>query len=377
MLATETLFNSTFGGFNLRRLPLRKRDLLRAWDAADEYLLDTLKADSIPINNPIICNDSFGALSVALNDFSPVNWSDSCVAHEAAKQNTLANKLSVDKLTCLTSLEQPQPGIDLVLIKVPKTLALLEDQLLKLKPLLKENSRLIVAGMAKSMPSSIWKLLETIIGTTETSLAKKKARLIFVKPDMQLVLPKNPYPVTWLLETTEYNLLNHANVFSREKLDVGTRFLLQQLPQTDGPGDILDLGCGNGVLGLMAGSQNDQAQLYFVDESYMAVESAMKNYKQLNHPVTANYYSAYDLSGFESGCMDLILCNPPFHQHQAVGDAIALSMFTESKRVLREGGELWVVGNSHLAYHKKLHQWFKTVTKVASNRKFVISKAVK
>jgi len=361
----------------LRRLPLRKRDLLRAWDAADEYLLDTLKADSIPINNPIICNDSFGALSVALNDFSPVNWSDSCVAHEAAKQNTLANKLSVDKLTCLTSLEQPQPGIDLVLIKVPKTLALLEDQLLKLKPLLKENSRLIVAGMAKSMPSSIWKLLETIIGTTETSLAKKKARLIFVKPDMQLVLPKNPYPVTWLLETTEYNLLNHANVFSREKLDVGTRFLLQQLPQTNGPGDILDLGCGNGVLGLMAGSQNDQAQLYFVDESYMAVDSAMKNYKQLNHPVTANYYSAYDLSGFESGCMDLILCNPPFHQNQAVGDAIALSMFTESKRVLREGGELWVVGNSHLAYHKKLHQWFKAVTKVASNRKFVISKAVK
>jgi len=30
------------GEFELNRLPKRPRELLRAWDAADEYLLDTL-----------------------------------------------------------------------------------------------------------------------------------------------------------------------------------------------------------------------------------------------------------------------------------------------------------------------------------------------
>ena len=374
---TDTQFHTPLGIFQLNRLPERPRELLRAWDAADEYVLNTLAAESLVIEKPLICNDSFGALAVALHSFSPVSWSDSLTAHKAAQQNIKQNGLAESDVSILDSLQLPAKPIKLVLIKVPKTLALFEYQLIKLKPLLSANSQVIVAGMAKSMPASVWKILERIIGPTKTSRAVKKAKVIQVTVDTKLTLPENPYPVVWKLEGSDYSLTNHANVFSREKLDIGSRFLLENLPATEGPGDIIDLGCGNGVLGLMIASQNKQAMLHFVDESYMAVESARANFKQLSadSSESATFHVSDDLSEFTNQSSDLVVCNPPFHQSQTVGDSVALSMFKESARVLRAEGELWVIGNRHLNYHKKLQHNFAQVELIVSNKKFVILKA--
>jgi 16S rRNA (guanine1207-N2)-methyltransferase len=71
------------------------------------------------------------------------------------------------------------------------------------------------------------------------------------------------------------------------------------------------------------------------------------------------------------------LNNPPFHQQNTVGDAIAWKMFVEARRVLKPLAELWVVGNRHLAYHAKLKKLFGACEAIASNRKFVVLKAVK
>jgi 16S rRNA (guanine1207-N2)-methyltransferase len=82
------------------------------------------------------------------------------------------------------------------------------------------------------------------------------------------------------------------------------------------------------------------------------------------------------LDDFESASADLILCNPPFHQQNTVGDQIAVSLFKQSRKVLRKGGELWVIGNRHLNYHVNLNQLFGNHSIVASNAKFVIMKAI-
>jgi len=73
---------------------------------------------------------------------------------------------------------------------------------------------------------------------------------------------------------------------------------------------------------------------------------------------------------------DLILCNPPFHQQNTIGDQIAVSLFKQSRRVLRKGGELWVIGNRHLNYHSYLDRLFGAHSIIASNSKFIIVKAV-
>ena len=374
---SETCLITPQGEYELHRYPARKRELLRAWDAADEYLLDELSGFG-PKKNILILNDSFGALAVAMHSQSPLSWSDSWLAHRALHDNLERNGCDPAAARPLPSTATPEGPADLVVIKVPKSLALFEDQLIRLKPLLTEKSRVVVGGMVKTMPSSAWQLLKRIIGATNTSLARKKARLIEARPDLQLALPENPYPKRWRFEGLPFEIINHANVFSRERIDIGTRFLLQHLPATRGAREIIDLGCGNGLLGLVAAQQSPAARLHFVDESYMAIASAQANFQQLDGDLRrAQFYCGDGLAAFDKNAADLVLCNPPFHQSHAMGDTVAQSMFRGSARVLRAGGELWVVGNRHLGYHASLKRYFDAVELVASNRKFVVLKCGK
>ena len=370
----ETLLNIAQGKFELQRIPRRKNEQLRAWDAADEYLLQYLSENNILSDESkiLILNDQFGALAIALNSFKPTAISDSFLSQQATRENLLANGLPQNNVHLRNSLDWPIQKMDLVLIKVPKTLALLEDQLIRLQALLTEKSTVIATGMVKAMPSSVWKLLEQYLGPTTTSLAKKKAKLIFTSLDKQHRTTKTPYPVYYQLENTDYLVCNHANVFSRDSLDIGTRFLLEHLPKHSDAGNIVDLGCGNGVVGLVLAENYSLANLYFVDESYMAITSAKENFHHAFAERQADFCVADGLINFETETMDLIVCNPPFHQQNTVGNQIAISMFKQSQRVLRKGGELWVIGNRHLGYHSDLKRLFKQYKEIATNSKFVI-----
>ncbi|MGZ4960657.1 MAG: methyltransferase [Methylomonas sp.] len=375
----DTLLEVPHGRFELKRLPFRKQETLRAWDAADEYLLNHLATDENMSGAAgiTILNDSFGALAVALHDSRPTAISDSFLSQEATRRNLSLNGVAQDAVILLDSLTLPDAGIDFLLIKTPKTLALLEYQLLCLRPLLKADAKVIAAGMVKNLPASVWKLLERLIGPTTTSLAAKKARLIFASVDPAINRPENPYPVCYRLENTEFRICNHANVFSRDSLDIGTRLLLQHLPDNPAYRDYIDLGCGNGVVGLMLAARYPEARLQFVDESFMAVDSARQNFQAAFGRRQADFVSDDCLSGFPASSSDCIVCNPPFHQQHAIGDHIAWQMFQQSHQVLRKGGELRVIGNRHLNYHLSLKKLFGNCERVASNAKFVIFSSIK
>ena len=110
----------------------------------------------------------------------------------------------------------------------------------------------------------------------------------------------------------------------------------------------------------------------------MAVASAKLNV-QLNFPdresdckfIVTNCLDSFDQK------VDIILCNPPFHQQHGVTDHIAAQMFKDSKRVLKDGGELRVIGNRHLDYPLKLKKLFAGIKVIASNQKFSVLSAVK
>jgi 23S rRNA (guanine1835-N2)-methyltransferase len=378
MSANESTMQVPQGRFTLQRRPRRRRELLRAWDAGDEYLLRGV-AEQVQLardTRVLVINDSFGALAVALAPWAPQTWSDSFLSQQATRDNLLANGIDPAGVTVLNSLQQPAGPVDLVLVKVPRTLALLEDQLTRLRPLLTANTRVLVAGMVKALPRSVWALLERLLGPTDTALAWKKARLIRVTPDLTLTLPPNPYPVQYRLEGTDWLISNHANVFSRDSLDIGTRFFLQHLPVLPGAQDIIDLGCGNGVVGLQAATRHPGATVHFVDESFMAVDSARVNFDRVfDGARTAMFYVGDGLEDFSRASADLVLCNPPFHQQRVVGDQIARRMFRQAREALRPAGELWVIGNRHLGYHVALKRLFGKVELIASNAKFVILRA--
>lgn len=372
------IFNTPFAQLNVLRYPEQHNSPLQAFDAADEYLLKHLNSCELPNNSRIlILNDSFGALAASLCTPMQVHSSgDSFLAHQALRDNLQRNALSEQSVEIITSAQPFNGPYDCVLIRVPKTLALLEEQLIRLQSQISADTLIIAAGMIKHLPRSAGDLLERYIGPVQASLAEKKARLLFVTP-ADKPHAESPYPSLYQLEKPAITLRNHAGIFCREALDIGTRFFLPHVPTNVGNAQIADLGCGNGILGIVCALSNPQAQLCLVDESYMAVQSAQENWQHALGARPVTLYAGDGLGAEQPETLDLVLCNPPFHQQQVVGDFLAKRMFQQSHRALKKDGELWIVGNRHLGYHVTLKRMFRTVEQVAANAKFVILKATK
>ena len=372
------IFNTSFAQLDLLRYPELPNTPLQAFDAADEYLLKHLSSCSLASNaRTLILNDNFGALAASLASQMQVHSSgDSFLAHQALRNNLDNNQLSQDSVEIIQADQTFNGPYACVLIRVPKTLALLEEQLIRLQTQITPDTIIIAAGMIKHLPRSAGDLLERYIGPVQASLAEKKARLLFVTP-AEKFQASSPYPSEYQLEKPQLILRNHAGVFCREALDIGTRFFLPHLPADLGNAQVADLGCGNGVLGIVCALNNPHAQLRMVDESYMAVQSAQENWQLAltERPVTI--YAGDGLGAEQPDTLDIVLCNPPFHQQQVVGDFLARRMFQQSHRALKKDGQLWIVGNRHLGYHVTLKRMFRDVQQIAANAKFVIFKATK
>lgn len=379
---------------------------LQAWDSADELVIEHLETlisenkvdveSSASSPSLMIFNDDFGALGCWFAHLTPYWVSDSYISLRSLSENLKANQLlkpfvdnaaeelqtlPVRTLTSVQSLAfKPDTSPNVVVLKVPRALALLEQQLIDLQQYVTPDTHIVATGKVKAITKSVLNLFEKYIGPTTTSLAKKKSRLIIATPRRELKYLDSPYPTRWQCKSTmgvSLTLDNLANTFSRQSLDIGARIMLAHM--TVSANDVVvDLGCGNGVLGVNALSLAPDCKVIFVDESYMALESARRN-------VLNNFPDKLAQCEFvASNCLETllerknrpavtkILCNPPFHQQNAITDHIAWQMFTDSRELLVKSGHLVVVGNRHLDYHIKLKKLFGGAKVLASDKKFVI-----
>ncbi|MFJ2059055.1 methyltransferase [Streptomyces sp. NPDC087908] len=380
---------TSWGAFTLTRHPEDPRDQLRAWDASDEYLLGRLAEEGTDLSGTVaVLGDRWGALVTALQAAGPgelVQISDSYLGRRATRTNLARAGAGRDSVRLLTTQDPPPERIDALLVRVPKSLALLEDQLHRLAPAVHEGTVILGTGMVKDIHTSTLRLFERILGPTRTSLAVKKARLIHTTPDPSLTPRPNPWPHRYDLPADTpapglpgLTVTNQAGVFCADRLDIGTRFLLANLPGGIGRVRVADLGCGNGVVGLAVALHEPDAELIFTDESYQAVASAEENFRtHVGAGRKAEFLVGDGLADVPDGSVDLVLNNPPFHSHQATTDRTARRMFSDARRALRPGGELWVIGNRHLGYHVTLRRIFGNSELVASDAKFVVLRAVR
>lgn len=401
---TQTQLSKQGFSISLQRFPTKSSDKsLRAWDAADEYLIDQLaeSVDLKSIQTIVVVNDGFGALCCAILALAPhiqVHvFTDSYMSKLGIQNNVNNNATQLDstgKVIVHSSLDFDEllQNADIVLFKVPRTLAYVDYLLSQLKQSLPNGTQILAGGMVKLITSSVVKLFEKHFPETRTSLAKKKARLLFAA---SLTEPEN---TTKPLKTgtnkagnininevvddqLNFTLYNWPNVFCREQVDIGARFLLKTLGNYQFENKtVIDLGCGNGILGISVLQQSPTCHMVFVDESYMAIASAKQTFEQASvmlDNTSVEFFVNHSLLNLSLKLADTVICNPPFHQQSTVTEDIAWQMFKDAHKALKPDGQLFVVSNRHLDYHIKLSKLFGTCKVIASSSKFVVLLASK
>ncbi|HEY7776023.1 MAG TPA: methyltransferase, partial [Kineobactrum sp.] len=359
---SETV-DTPFGEFALSRYPTRAKEPLRAWCGADTLLLEAAAAFVSPPTQVLTVNDEHGALSIPLAaaQATVTLWTDSALAALALAANCALNQCP--PVAVIWSIQRPPP-VSLVLLRIPKQKAFFEYQLGLLAAQVPADTLVLAAGMDKHLPGDVAALMEHYLGPCERHHGRYKAHYfsarIEAKPTLAAAplrsLTTAPQPVppaeavpgnTWV----EYDcpllggpLAALPNVFSRDRLDQGSRFLIEQLGQLTPVHYAVDLACGNGVLGLAALKTGLAQQVLFCDESAMALASARANRDRLLPGAHAGFHHGDGLlhnaltnlwdeprdvppsapvgdSAYASApAPELILCNPPFHLQHAVDD---------------------------------------------------------
>ncbi|MEO6955993.1 MAG: methyltransferase [Antricoccus sp.] len=366
-------FIHAFGSTSIDRFP--HDQTLQGFDAADALLLaDLHRTRSVAGARILVIGDRFGALAATLASTASVfSLGDSHNAQTALRANLEGNGLSAEAVTFVSDPRQlSSMSWDAVLIRPPKALALLRRQVSGLHL---ANEAYVAAGeMIKHLPHTVGDILQHFFGEVQASLAERKARLLRVPQPHQQTPLEAPQIATYALANGT-KLDSMPGVFSADHLDVGTRALLECLPTDCADRQIADLGCGNGILAIASASANPAANYTLVDESYAATESAHRNWLSTFGDRPVRIECGHLLEPIADRTIDIVLCNPPFHTGHAVGGGLAWAMFVDARRVLRPGGELYLVGNRHLGYHTQLPKIFGSVRQIGGTNKFVVLKA--
>ena len=355
-----------------RKLNMKTEDnSLRPWDAADEYLLQQL-TDYPHASRTLIVNDSFGALACALKDKTASVWIDSWCSRVSIEDNLKENDLSLPSFT--NSIETSPLKADLVLMKIPGSIGLFEEQLKNIQKRIPRGTVILAAAHSRNLPPSFFKCFESLCSGASYSRIWKKARFYSGKSPAPSEGLNKDVP---LLKWKGLDITVLPGVFSSKRIDPGTQFLLDHFPRVEAPRTIVDPGCGTGILSLAAAVEWPEAQITATDDSILAVESTRLSAQTNGFSNRLKTIHTDILHGIDSASADLVICNPPFHQQQKVSVETGFRFIRESARVLKNGGQLFMVTNRHLGYQKELKRLFEGVIVIAQNKHYRIFMARK
>lgn len=361
----------------LKRYPGLEAETFLAWNASDEYIIKEIKSRKTKYKRLLLIEDEFGAIGISLSADQIFFVNDSILSQKGIEANFQLNQKELNNISFLSPYDSFPPDIDLVVMKLPKVNNYCEFLLAKLNLSYGSNLDFIAGSMVKYLNSSIYELFQSYLFEFTYSLSWKKAKIITGK--LAATEEKKEFNTT--LNEFNLTLINYPNLFSAQKLDLGTRFLLGNFaklifPQT--VEKIIDVGSANGILGLKLLDYLPAAQLWLTDITYSAYESAKTTIQKNNlDPEQIHLVIANSLDTFQPEFADLIISNPPFHDNHKVSITASVAILNDCYRVLKVDGVLVIVANKHLGYHRHLERIFGNVTVVAKSAKFVVITAVK
>lgn len=128
-------------------------------------------------------------------------------------------------------------------------------------------------------------------------------------------IKRNKKIIEFYFNDKKYNLYSDNGVFSKDKFDYGTRLLLDSIDISKLSGNVLDLGCGIGVVGIILGTINKNINIDMIDINERAI-SLVRDNLTLNK-VKANVFSS-DVYSNVNKKYDYIITNPPIRAGKEV-----------------------------------------------------------
>ncbi|MEV6429304.1 methyltransferase [Nocardia sp. NPDC051463] len=364
----------------LRRYPDVEAQNLYAVDAADRLILD-IADDAIAAAGSgriAVIGDNYGALTLGAivgHDLRDVRVHQDLLTGELALANNARTLGLADRYSAQPLTDSLLADVQVVLLRLPRVLAGLAEVADAIARYADPKVQVFAGGRDKYLTTSMNDLLADSFSEVRASRGRQKSRTLLVtgpKPVGEL-----PFPVRERIEDLDIEVVAHGAAFSGARLDIGTRFLLQHLKwMKPDARDAVDLGCGTGILAVTLAKARPGITVLGTDQSAAAVASARATAEANGVADRVTVVRDDAMSSAADNSADLVLCNPPFHVGAAVHTGSAIKMFTETGRVLRPGGELWTVFNSHLNYRGVIERMVGQTEVIGRNRKFTVTRSV-
>lgn len=397
---------------DLRRRPDHGPTALRAWSHGEERLLQPVDDRAAPARL-LLWSDEFGALALGTAGLPRLWVCDSARSLAGARSNLARNPAvrladgdapAVGPATAPTPyrLDQPeatvapsQPitnrcwattpprlGDALAAWGPPPTEAWLVwprahdagfAALARLGATLEAGTPVRIGARAEDLSARTLQRLQAALDDAQVGRVCRRGRIVSGR-----LRPHAAPTATAVGLAGGWHLFSHPGVFAHGHLDVGTARLLPLVPARPQARRIVDLGCGNGVLGLQAAALHPGAEVLFCDDASLALDAAARGVEaNRGRLATCQPWGLHadTLDAVATASVDLVLCNPPFHVGRDTTRQAAAAMFCDAARVLRDDGALLVVANRHLGYAERLGELFGQVAALAADPRFVVLRA--
>lgn len=273
----------------------------------------------------------------------------------------------------------PAQRYDAVIIFVPKGRDYGRGLLWAAMQTLVQGGTLYIAGPTKGGAKTLISDAAQLFGDCNTLAYKKSHRVA-----ASIKTSQNDYPGEWGADPTQMQqfeaetpfgaliVATMPGVFSWQALDAGTRFLLENTTLR-GSRSVLDVGCGNGIMGTALASQVERVMM--VDDNLLALRCAEAT-AELNQQDAVMVLPGDVYNSVAGQQFDLIISNPPFHKKFDVNMTATNRIIQEAPEHLNTGGRLLLVANAFLRYEPLFEAAFAGYEVIARNNKFKVIEGV-
>ncbi|GHE93258.1 methyltransferase [Thalassotalea profundi] len=336
---------------NISQLLMRNQDLL----IATQPLL---------VNMP---DDNFARELLRINPMCDLTVFDNNYANHLAHQKATKDKHT----TMFDAYYHNTIKHDLIVIYFPKSKKELPFTLAMLNHVCTDNTRILIVGENNGGIKSLASLENKLFNYCEKIDSARHCVLFEIGiPLQQKVFNIEDWFEYYTVEINQcaIQVASLPGVFSQAKLDVGTRVLLENLPNVQ-KGELLDFGCGAGVIAAFIGKNSASVTLSLTDVSALALMSAEKTLTLNN--LVATIFPTDSLSNIKKQYQHVI-SNPPFHQGIKTHYLATEDFLKGISKHIIDNGSLTIVANSFLQYQPIMEKAFAKVSKLKQEKGFSI-----